>query len=111
MPDSHNMPAEYEVYQILAELRGCGCVPPGITGRVFRVLDDMRFARRPRAEVEMVERLSLILHRERIGLDDGAQMAASIDRLADEWLSTRIPDSAEDEGEAPGHAWLARGKP
>ena len=110
MPEDERLPAEFEVYQILADLRGCACAPPGVAGRIYRVLDDMRFERGSAEEIAMLEDLSLALHRERLGLDGPAQFAANVNRIADAWLSTQIPDCPAGEAPLQDHPWLARTK-
>lgn len=110
MAEDERLPAEFEIYQILAELRGCGCVPPGVAGRLYRVLDAMRFEKGPAHEIAMLEELSLALHRERLGLDGADQFAAKINRIADAWLTTRIPAGAGGRTPLRDHPWLARTK-
>jgi len=110
MLEEERLPAEFEVYQILADLRGCACVPPGVAGRLYRVLDNMRFERGPAEEIAMLEDLSLALHRERLGLDGAAQFAARVNLIADAWLSTQIPEFTIGEAPLQDHPWLARTK-
>jgi len=108
MRDAERNPAGFEVYEILAELRGRGCVPPGIAGRLHRVLDEMRFDKAPQADVLAVEELSLLLHRERLGLLSGAEFGARIGGMADRWLARPIPARSPAGAELRNHPWLAR---
>lgn len=110
MLEDERVPAEFEVYRILADLRGCACVPPGVAGRIYRVLDHLRFEKGPAHEIAMLEDLSLALHRERLGLDGPVQFASHVNRIADAWLTTRIPEGPGGDAPLWDHPWLARTK-
>ena len=102
------IPAGFEIYQILAELRGRSCVPPGIAGRLHRVLDDMRFEKAPCGDIRAVEELSLLLHRQRLGLLGEAEYGSHILGMAERWLAKPMPVKSLACEQTRSHPWLAR---
>lgn len=108
MAETTRIPHEIEVYQILDDLRGCFCLPPGIVGRVHRVLDAMKSEKWSRDQISKLEQLSILLHRIRTGLDSRANARSTLDQIVSDWLTVGIPNLSMDEQCKLDHAWLSR---
>jgi hypothetical protein len=84
------------VYQIAAHIREYGVVFPGVRGKIYHVIDQMRQFGAQHGHIDIVERMSAAIHelewallRQDTGRIDRARL--TLCDLAEMWMATPAP--------------------
>lgn len=86
------------VYQVIKEANLSGYITPGLRGRMYQAIDNLKSFRAPADHISLAERISVTLHAlewATLRRDDSRRKAdwQSLGALEQQWLSAPVPRS------------------
>lgn len=86
------------VYRVIREANVSGYITPGLRGRMYQAIDNLKQFRVPADHIGIAERISVTLHAlewAALRRDDSRRMAdwQSLSALEEQWLSAPVPRS------------------
>ncbi|KPF89858.1 MAG: hypothetical protein KGQ75_02565 [Sphingomonadales bacterium] len=87
------------VYRVIREANLSGYVTPGLRGRMYQAIDDLKSLRAPADHISIAERISVKLHAlewAALRRDDKRRIAdwQSLGALEEQWMSAPVPRSS-----------------
>jgi hypothetical protein len=86
------------VYRVIREANVSGYITPGLRGRIYQAIDNLKLFRAPADHISIAERISVTLHAlewAALRRDDSRCTAdwQSLSALEEQWLSAPVPRS------------------
>lgn len=86
------------VYRVIREANVCGYITPGLRGRMYQAIDNLKLFKAPADHISIAERISVTLHAlewAALRRDDSRRVAdwQSLGALEEQWLSAPVPRS------------------
>lgn len=86
------------VYRVVREAKLSGYITPGLRGRMYQAIDNLKQWKAPADHISIAERISVTLHAlewAAVRRDDSRRVAdwKSLGALEEQWLSAPVPRS------------------